>query len=74
MTMLTLILRYNHSALNDLCNLLCKNCKKIMNQEDLSIKLKYLLEKEIFIENKNTLLIFCGIFYSSQGGGFPILI
>jgi len=44
-----------------------------MNQEDLSIKLKYLLEKEIFIKNKNTLLIFCEIFYSSQGGGFPIL-
>jgi len=41
MIMLTLILRYNHSALNNLCNLLYKYYKKILNWGDLSVKLRY---------------------------------
>ena len=68
--MLTLMLRYNHSALNNLCNLLCRHHKKILNWGDLSIKLRYLLEKKIFMENKNILPIFYEIFYGSQEEGF----
>ena len=70
--MLTLMLRYNHSALNNLCNLLCRHHKKILNWGDLSIKLRYLLEKKIFMENKNILPIFYEIFYGSQEEGFLI--
>ena len=64
------MLKYNYSALNNLCNLLCKHYKKVLNWEDLSIKLRYSLEKEIFIENVLILPIFCGIIYGSQGEGF----
>jgi len=68
--MLTLILRYNHLAFNDIYNLLYRYYKKVLNLGDLSIKLRYLLEKVIFIENKKILLISCRILYSSQGRGF----
>ena len=64
---LTLILRCSHAAL---CNLLCRHYKKVLNWEDLSIKLKYSLEKEIFMENKNILLISYRILHSSQEGDF----
>ena len=64
------MLRYSYLALDNLCNLLCRHYKKVLNWEDLSVKLRYSLEKEIFIENKNILLISCGILYGSQGEGF----
>jgi len=65
MMMLTLMLRYNLLALNNSYNLLCKHCKKVLSWEDLSIKLKYSLEKETFIKNKNILLISYKTLYSS---------
>ena len=58
------------TALNDLYSLLCRHHKKVLNWEDLSIKLRYSLEKEIFMENKNILPIFYGILYYSQERGF----
>ena len=64
------MLRYNYLALNNICNLLCRHCKKVLNWEDLSVKLGYSLKKKIFIKNKNILLIPCRILYSSQGEGF----
>ena len=70
--MLTLMLRCNHLALNDLCNLFCKHYMEILNY--LSIKLRYPSEKEIFMKNKNILLISYRILYDSQERGFLILI
>jgi len=65
--MLTLILRYNHLAFNDICNLLYRYYKKVLNLGDLSIKLRYLLEKVIFIENKKILLIPAESFIVAKG-------
>ena len=62
-------LKYN-LALNILCNLLCRYYKKVLNWGDLSIKLRYPLEKKIFMKNKNILPIFYRILYSSQERGF----
>ena len=49
-------------------NLLCKYYKKVLN---ISVKLKYSLEKEISMRNKNILLIFCVIVYENQERDFP---
>ena len=53
------MLRCNHPALNVLCNLFYRHHKKVLSWGDPSVKLRYSLEKEIFMENKNILLIFC---------------
>ena len=62
------MLKCNHLALNNLHDLLCRYCR-ILNWEDLCIKLRYLLEKRISIENKNTILIFYIAFFDNQEGG-----
>ena len=50
------MLKYDLSAFNNSHNLLCRYYKKILNQVDLSIKLRYFLEKEIFMEYPTNIL------------------
>ena len=66
------MLRCNYLAFNNLYNLSYRYYKKILNWEDLSIKLRYSLEKKIFMENENILPIFYGVIYSSQEKDFLI--
>ena len=54
--MLNLMLKYDLLALNNSHNLLCKYYKKVLNQVDLSIKLRYFLEKEIFMKYPTNIL------------------
>jgi len=60
------MLKYNLSTLNNPYDLFCRYCKKVLNFGDLGIKLRYYLEKRVFMKNKNILLISYKILYNSK--------